>query len=153
MIRSHYYGDTVRQLLIVAGLLMLASGPFFRSALPVPALVSVLAVLVVVLAAGLINPQQRWTITLTTIISLFGFLVFEYYAMMSYDSGPQTFFWINQTLAILFFLALYLSTKTLRSKCLPERRVQLERRVNRPPAPDPVKLSDLEKEKPDNWFA
>ncbi len=153
MIKSHYYGDTVRQLLIVSGLLMLASGPFFRSALPVPTVVSVLAVLVIVLAAGLINPQQRWTVTLTTIISLFGFLVFEYYAMISYSLAPQNFFWVNQILAILFFLALYLSTKTLRSKCLPDRRVQLERRVNQPPGPEPVKPSELKKEKLDNWFS
>lgn len=153
MVKSHYYGDTVRQLFVVAGLLMLASGPFFRSALPVPAFVSVLAVLLVGLAAGLINPRQLWTIGLNTVVALVGFVVFEYYALMAYGGVSILFFWVNQILALIFFIALYLSTKTLRSKCLPDRRVQLERRLNRPPGPDPIKPSELKEEKIDNWFA
>lgn len=119
----HYYGDVVRIFFFVAGLVMILSLPLFSDFLPVPLYISLFAILVLVFVAGLTNPAQKWTSFLDSIMSLIGFLIFEFYAVSSFSTSDDfSFFLINQTLAVLFLCAFYFAIKTTRGFVVKERK-------------------------------
>ena len=111
---THYYGDVVRKLFIAAGVLMLLSLPFFQLLIPVPAFFSILAVLVLVLCAGLIAPSEKWTMILDMVMAGASLIVFEYYAVVSYRASSISFFIGNEVLAVIFLIAFYYAVKTVR---------------------------------------
>lgn len=119
---EHYYGDIVRNIFIVAGIIMVVMLPFFSSLIKVPITLSIVAILALAIFAGFLNPKQLWIIVSNSIISIVACAVFEYYAVTSYlNLDPSVslnvrFFWVNQFLAILFFVAIYLSVKSFRGK-------------------------------------
>lgn len=116
----HYYGDSVRTLFIIGGLIMLVSYPFFSSFIKAPVAFSLIGVVALVIFAGLMNPKQRWIMAINVIISIVAFGIFEYAAVYAYlNLVPAqdihiAFFWVNQVLSLLFFFAAYLCTKTIR---------------------------------------
>ncbi|TSC82550.1 MAG: Uncharacterized protein G01um101419_556 [Parcubacteria group bacterium Gr01-1014_19] len=112
----HYYGDDIRKIFVGVGVVMLLALPFFNNILPVPAFISIISILVISLAAGLTNPRKQWTAIINTIASVIGLAVFEYYAVDAATrySESSALFFVNQVIALAFFLALYLSTKTWR---------------------------------------
>lgn len=113
---AHYYGDVVRKLFFAAAIVMLAGLPFFSDRLPVTTIWSLVAIVTIGFLAGLTNPVKQppaWINTITAAIAVF---IFEYFAVMTYQSyGSDMLFWSDQLLAILFLVALYFSTKTLRA--------------------------------------
>ena len=111
---SHYHGDMVRRLFFSGGIIMILALPFFKDLIPVPEFISILAMLIIGFMAGLTNPRLKWTAFLDCIISLVAFATFEFSAIKNYSSPEAMLFWLDQALAIIFFLALYYSTKTLR---------------------------------------
>ena len=117
---NHYHGNIVRKLFFAAAVIMLVGLPFFNARLPVHTIVSLAAIIVIGLFAGLTNPVKRWPVFIDTLISIIGTLVFEYYAVAYYQSYGigDPLFWGNQILAIIFVVALYFSTKTLRAMML-----------------------------------
>ncbi len=117
----HYYGNIVRRLFIAGGVIMLATIPSFKTLLPVPSFVSVFAILLVGLAAGITNPMQKWAMALNSIIASILFFVFEYRAITKYDDVSDTLFLITEVLAVIFFFAVYYSTKTVRALYLKEK--------------------------------
>lgn len=131
MNKEHYYGDGVRTLFVVAGLIMVFSYPFFRSFISEPLSLSIIGFVVLAVFGGLMNPEQKWVIFLNTIIPVVAFVFFEYYAVNTYINLSSTensvkniqvaFFWTNQILAIIFFLATYLATKTLRGALIADQ--------------------------------
>ena len=112
--KRHYYGDNVRRLFFAGGIVMIITLPFFKYLLPVPVFASVLTMVVIGLAAGLTNPKQRSVIIADVIISAVAFVAFEYQAVIGLGDGTDPLFFINQALAIIFFIAFYLSIKSLR---------------------------------------
>lgn len=118
----HYYGDIVRILFVTAGLIMLITLPFFGNLIPVPYFASIIIILTIAILAGLTNPVQKWIAMIDTGVSVVAFVGFEYYAIQAFSQKSDfLFFSINQVLAIIFFVALYYSTKTLRGKMLGEK--------------------------------
>jgi len=123
----HYYGDSVRTLFVIGGLIMIVSYPFFSSFISLPIPLSIIGAIALAIFGGLMNPKQKWIMALNTIISIGAFVVFEYYAVYAYlhlsptESIHVVFFWVNQTLSLLFFFAAYLATKTLRGALLAKR--------------------------------
>ncbi len=118
---NHYYGDIVRVLFVTAGLIMLASYPFFSSFINLPVSVATLACIALAVFGGLMSPEQKWVMVSNTLISIAAFVIFQYSAVQAYmnqDLGTATFFWFNQTLSLIFFFAAYLSTKTFRGSLL-----------------------------------
>ncbi len=109
----HYHGDVVRAVLLTAALIMLVSLPFFKDLIPIPIVISVLAMLAIVFLAGLTNPKTVWAIVFDSLASMGGFLVFEYTALIYFGKNIY-FMLVNQTLAVIFFIAVYYSIKTLR---------------------------------------
>lgn len=119
----HYYGDIVRVLFFLAGILLLMSLPLLRDLIPVPLYVSIFAILALVFVAGLTNPAQKWLSAVDVVSSAIGFIVFEYYAVLTFSSAEDFFlFLINQTLAALFLFAFYFATKTMRGFLVKERK-------------------------------
>ncbi|OGY35205.1 MAG: hypothetical protein A3D99_00850 [Candidatus Andersenbacteria bacterium RIFCSPHIGHO2_12_FULL_45_11] len=128
---NHYYGDTVRKLFVVSGIIMLASLPFFNTYLPVPAYISLFAVVVIALVSGFTNPMQRWATMLDILVSLIACVTFEYSSVVGYGIIPPALFWINQLLALLFFIALYYSTKSYRGILVGDYNTKQRRRIEK----------------------
>jgi hypothetical protein len=120
--KTHYYGDQIRVLFVIAGILMLLGLPLFQDKIPFSVWFSVGAIIVLIFLAGLTNPKQVWVSFLNTAASLIGFAVFEYYALTNSISLFEGFFLVNQLLAIIFLIAFYLSSKTLRGFYLNSRK-------------------------------
>ena len=124
----HYYGDSVRMLFVVGGLIIIVSYPFFSSFVGLPIPLSIIGCVALAVLGGLMNPKQKWIMALNMIVSIGAFVIFEYYAIYAYlDLSPAkdihvAFFWVNQILSLLFFFAAYLSTKTLRGALLSEKK-------------------------------
>ncbi len=116
----HYYGDMVRRLFMIAGSIMLVTTPFFQDRLPVSAYVGLCAIIVLDVIAGLANPLIRWLGYVEAAIALCACMTFEYFAIRDF-SVYDSLFWINQTLALLFFIALYYAVKTSRSAALKQQ--------------------------------
>ncbi len=110
---AHYYGDTVRVLFLIAGVIMLATLPIVQQNIPAPSLVSVAFIIIVALAAGLTSPRHGAVMAANVVISFVGVGAFEL-AAISFSEPWSAFFWTNQSLAIIFFIALYYSAKTFR---------------------------------------
>lgn len=116
----HYYGNIIRLIFVISGLIMAISFPFFSKLINLPLPIAIFAVLVLAILGGLINPKQKWVILLNAIAPMIAFCTFEYYAVSTYlnyvpNSIDISFFWINQILALMFFVATYLEIKTLRA--------------------------------------
>lgn len=66
--------------------------------------------------SALVNHQQKWTSVVDTIASAFGFIIFEYYAINAAVllGKGSAFFLVNQLLAIIFLIATFYGTRTVR---------------------------------------
>ena len=98
---------------------MLLTLPLFTKLLPVTSLVSVLIVIVLGFVAGLVSPAHRTVVVVNTLVAALGMFFYEYYAVVGYflPDGTQyrdLFVFTNQALAIIFFFALYYSSKSVR---------------------------------------
>ena len=119
----HYYGDVVRILFFIASILMIFGLPLLFGIIPISVHISIFSILILIFIAGLTNPAQKWVSIIDTIFSSVGFVVFEYYAVVTFSQGEEfLFFLINQTLAVLFLFAFYFATKTVRGFLVKERK-------------------------------
>ena len=112
----HYYGDTIRKLFFSSAFIMLFFMPFFNSYIPVTIRQGLLVVLALSIFSGLTNPKLLWIAVLDLLISIGGVFIFGYYAVDSYlrYSVADMYFWVTQTLSVLFLASLYFSIKTVR---------------------------------------
>jgi len=125
---SHYYGTIVRRLLILAGVIMLVALPFFQDLIPGPTLLSVVATITFIILAGILNPKDFNVSVAHVIISAIAIIVFEYYAIDRYQTVKtpfDSFFIVNEILAIIFLFSLYFSTKTVRGMLVKNKQLGL----------------------------
>ena len=115
---SHYYGDSVRQILLAAAALMLVGMPFYTDDLSVEMPFIVIAAVVLVIVAALTSPMKSAVISADVIVSGVGLIIFEIWAILGYGESTVLQFVLREALAILFLFALYFSSKTLRSMLL-----------------------------------
>ncbi len=115
-IKKHYYGDIVRQLFLSAAVIMLVGLPIFAGQLRLGIFAAVMGVLVIGLFAGMTSPKQKIIMITDVCIALIGSVVFEVTAVYSYRSNVffQPYFFFNQVLALIFFVATYLAVKSAR---------------------------------------
>jgi len=114
---SHYYGDSIRKHMVVAGVLLLILMPLDRELLTFYLSFGVALVLFSIISAGLTNPESTLSIVVDLVISLTVFCVFEYLAIAGYVKSEtfwDTVFLLRQAIAIVTLGSLYLATKTLR---------------------------------------
>ncbi|MEK7094472.1 MAG: hypothetical protein AAB903_03995 [Patescibacteria group bacterium] len=112
----HYYGDTVRRLFVLAALVMVVTLPFFVKQIEQPLIVTIGAILIIGVAAGLTSPRNPWTAMFNILVAVGGVIAFEWRAVEWYarSGDADSFFWITQLLAVIFLLALYFGLKTMR---------------------------------------
>lgn len=119
----HYYGDTIRKYLLIAGLLLLLAVIFDKELFKFYLIMGGVGVLVFTVLAGLTSPRTKPVIINIAAISAAMFLVFEYFTISGYlQSGIFNVpFLIREALAIIFLVILYYSTKTIRGMSLSEK--------------------------------
>lgn len=113
----HYYGDIVRRLFFIAGLVLVVTIPLDRELLNFYLIFGIALILVLVVVAGFTSPLHKWAIISDVIISAVSFLFFEYVSLARFtemNSAIDGVFLFRQILALIFVFALYFATKTLR---------------------------------------
>jgi hypothetical protein len=111
----HYYGDLVRQILLGAAALMLIGAPFYTSDFVVQVPFIVLAAVVLVGLAALLNPVKRVIAVATAVASGAGAVMYQMWALWFYSSDDPIAFVLRQACAILLVFAFYFTMKTVRS--------------------------------------
>lgn len=113
----HYYGDIVRRLFFVAGLVLVVTIPVDHELLNFYLIFGIALILVLVIVAGFTSPLHKWAIATDVVVSATSFLFFEYVSIARFtelDSSIDGVFLFRQILALIFVFALYFATKTLR---------------------------------------
>jgi hypothetical protein len=112
----HYHGDEVRILFLVGAIIMIlarSTGAEF----PLPTGLAVLGAALLVIAAGITNPNQVWIHWVNAALALFGTLVFGRAAVTHYREGfailEPSFLYV-EVLALISLIALYFTTRTIR---------------------------------------
>lgn len=118
--QAHYYGDIVRKLFLSSAIFIIIVLPFMVNYIEVPVYVSILAALFISVFAGITNPLQKWVVIFDFGIAFLGAFIFELAAINGYTTYSLTHrtFWVNQIEAVIFIIALYYSTKTVRGMFL-----------------------------------
>ena len=120
----HYYGDYVRNMFLIGGIVVLLSLPLFTHLLTTSIGYSIAVVTVLVVAAGLANPVQKWTMILNIVVAATAIVFFEHQALLiermatHVDLHKNIFLLESHALALLFLFALYYSIKTARGRFL-----------------------------------
>lgn len=112
----HYYGDIVRMLFLAIAIIMFIGLPSLVNYISPPTIISIVAMLILGLLAGLTNPRFKIDALLNTLTSAVGFIIFGMYAVLTYNQYGVTnwFFMYNFLIGFIFLFAVYFSTKTLR---------------------------------------
>lgn len=111
---SHYYGDAVRRLFLIAGIVMLVTLPFVSDRISLTLFSSIIAILILAFSAGITSPRQKWVHILNVTVSLGGFIVFAFHAVIKFSTLFDLLFVTNITLSCILLVAFYLSIKTAR---------------------------------------
>lgn len=112
----HYHGDAVRVLFVISAVLIIVAKSTGAD-LPLSTFGTVVAAVVLVVAAGITNPAQFWIHWLNAFLAIYGTLLFGTTAVENYRAGIRIFdssFIYVEALALLALLALYFTTRTVR---------------------------------------
>jgi hypothetical protein len=112
---AHYYGDVVRQVLIVTAALMLIAAPFYADNLRVELPFEVAGALILAGIAALISPHNRSAMFGSAIATGVGVVLFETWALYSYGDSSVAQFTLRQIIALSFLTGFYFSVKTVRA--------------------------------------
>lgn len=113
----HYHGDNVRMLFFV-GAIVLIVAQSTGADLPFSTFGSIVAAVILVIAAGITNPSQKGIHWFNAFLAIFGTLVFGTAAVNHYRAGLSFFdpsFTYTEALALLSLVALYFTTRTIRA--------------------------------------
>jgi len=112
----HYYGGNVRILFVVSAILLIVAQSTGAD-LPLSAKGTVIAAVILVVAAGITNPSQGWIHWLNTVLAMVGTLLFGITAVDRYRIGVSltdpSFIYV-EALALLSLVALYHTVRTVR---------------------------------------
>lgn len=112
----HYHGDEARVLFVI-GAIVLVVAQSTGAELPLSTLGSVVAAIILVVAAGITNPAQYQIHWANALIAIVGALLFGTAAVDHYRAGVSFFdssFVYVEALALLSLVALYFTTRTIR---------------------------------------
>lgn len=116
----HYHGDAVRALFVV-GALVLIIAQSTGADLPLSTFMTVFVAAILVVAAGITNPAQRWIHWANAGLAALGLIVFGSAVVTKFragaDAAGQTFIFL-EGLALLSLIALYFAVRTLRGLTL-----------------------------------
>lgn len=111
----HYFGDVVRQLFIGVVVLMLVGAPFYASTLELELPFLIGAALFLAVLAAFVNPHNRWVSMASAVAAGSGFVVYQVWALYQYAESSWMQFILREIIALVFLVALYYATKTVRA--------------------------------------
>ena len=112
----HYHGDEVRVIFIVSAIVLIVAQST-GAQLWVSTFGAVLSAIILVIAAGITNPDQAWINWFNAFLAIMGILIFGTSAVEHYRAGMSLFepsFTYTEALALLSLFALYFTTRTIR---------------------------------------
>jgi hypothetical protein len=119
----HYHGDGVRVLFVVSAVILIVAQST-GAELPLSTFGTVIAAVVLVIAAGITNPAQFRIHWANAFLAMFGVLIFGTTAVNHYRTpGASLFdssFVYVEALALLSLIALYFTTRTVRGLYMKE---------------------------------
>lgn len=145
---KHYWGDAVRQLLVVGAVVILLGSPFYVGVFGSGLVLNIIAVLVIVAFAALTNPLKRWIIMADAVIAGVGVVLFGSWAVASYGVEDILTTVASAGLALVFLSAFYFSIKTLRSMLLDQIDVDEQEEVARESEDEPEDEADDDDDTP-----
>lgn len=111
----HYYGDAVRQLFVVAAVLMLVGAPFYADSLRVELPFEIVGAVILVALAALANPYKKFVFFVGAIAAGVGLVIYEIWALYTYFESTWLQFILREAIAIIFLVAFYFNMKTVRA--------------------------------------
>lgn len=112
----HYHGDAVRALFVLGALILIVAQST-GAELPLSTGATVLSAAILVVAAGITNPAQRWIHWANAALSLLGVVIFGTSVVEKYRAGAtaldQSFVFL-EALALISLVGLYFAVRTLR---------------------------------------
>lgn len=136
-----FYGDIVRKLFIICGLIILGTLPFLRAHTSTTIFYSLVVVLLLAFFAGMTSPKFKKIIFSDAIVSMVGFTVFAYQGIANFETILDLLFLTNFVLAILFLFAFYWSVKSAGGVKFSEKLTFRVPRWRRP-AQDEIRVSE-----------
>lgn len=112
---AHYHGDTMRQLFIAAVVLMVVGAPFYADELRIELPFLIVGALSFAFLAALANPHKRLIFMVGAVAAGLGFVIYETWALYTYAESSWLQFILREIIAIVFLVAFYFSTKTVRA--------------------------------------
>ncbi len=112
----HYHGDAVRALFVASAVLLIVAKSTGAD-LPLSTFGTVLAAVILVVAAGITNPAQFSIHWMNAFLAMVGTVLFGTTAVEHYRAGVSFFdssFIYVEALALLSLVALYFTTRTIR---------------------------------------
>ncbi len=111
----HYHGDTVRLLFVATVFFTFLIIPFLGHVLPFGTVFEVIAGIILILLAGLMNPHSRWVMVLSVLAAALGAVLLEGSAIAFHAKDNLSLLIAREAGALAFVVALYLAVKTLRA--------------------------------------
>lgn len=114
---KHYHGDAVRLLFVGIAVLVFLT-EFIGVRLPFTSAGIISIILILVISAGITNPVQKWIHIVNMVIAIFGTMLFGNIALARLTVPNASFSQTGTVLviAILFVVALYFATRTVRGR-------------------------------------
>ena len=117
---KHYYGDSVRKLLLSASVVIVLTLPWLYKEWPFGFYVWLIVALSVVIFAGITNPRLRVISLFDFGIAVVGFLFFGFQGIQAVETPgiASLLFFTSEALMLIFLFDLYFTVKTLRGMLL-----------------------------------
>lgn len=116
----HYHGDEARVIFVVSALVIIVAQST-GAELPFSTAGAVISAVILVIAAGITNPELSWIHWVNAFLAVGGTLLFGTSAVERYRAGinltDPSFIYL-EVLAILSLIALYFTTRTIRGTLL-----------------------------------
>lgn len=116
-VHPHYYGNLIRKNFFFAGFIIMMAALLDSELRSFYLFVGLFGVVGVTILAGLTSPRKRAIMLIDVLVSAIMFLIFEYFAIAAYaryENFSDNVFFLRQLIAVIFLVALYYSTKTMR---------------------------------------
>lgn len=116
----HYHGDMVRVMFVIISVLLFLT-EFVGARLPFTTAGLIGIILVLVIAAGITNPAQKWIHFVNMIVAIGGTMLFGSIAFTRFDIGGDVVAGAGLVtiVAVLFLITLYFATRTVRGQMVP----------------------------------
>ena len=112
----HYHGDEVRMIFFISALVLIVAQST-GAELPLSTTGAIISAVMLVVAAGVTNPDQSLIHWFNALIAVVGTVLFSTTAVEHYQAGMSilsTSFVYTEALALLSLIALYFTTRTIR---------------------------------------